>query len=478
MFFREYQSSIKIQTRKEFAMLFILAGLATIGGILFVALPEVVKQDILFKIVEALSKGAHTASDIVAKAGEGIVKFLLRGTIVGTVAVVGFSVLDMVADHRLQMPTSQVQILKDYWHLIDKAAQESDTDPYMIAAVWRVENSLLPSGPNNQQGIGGFYSAVQAGERFPVGQLSDGEILSQLTRIGNILHGKCPGVDISYASQNNHSEDHMWSRALCFATYNGSQGTLVRGVYQSNGQVFNNLPGHPQTNGLNICLTDGCTRRGTMQHDGYETSYRKIRAHVVSHPQMTGGKVTAPIEAIIRITDKVSGELERMAMALDAITIAWKAQNIVEEAYASVVKPPPEGKLAWPGPSNTWIQFAFGSPPGYSWSSFHNGVDIDAPGFTPFTVTSASTGKVIYAQRMDSCNVGVVKVQWTPELVINYVHLDPDSLMVGKGDKVEVGQIIGTVFNGKTTCSDGPHLHFMVVRNGVPINPQQFLVKE
>lgn len=477
MFFREYQSSIKIQTRKEFAMLFILAMLATIGGILFVSLPEVVKQDILFKIVEALSKGAHSASDIVSKTGEGIVKFLLRGTIVGTVAVVGFSVLDMVADQRLQLPTSQVQILKDYWHLIDKAAQESDTDPYMIAAIWRVENSLLPTGPSNQQGIGGFYSAVQAGERFPVGQLSDGEILSQLTRIGNILHGKCPGVDISYTSQNNYSEDHMWARALCFATYNGSQRTLVRGVYQSNGQVFNNLPGRPETNGLIICLTDGCTKVGPMQHDGYETSYRKIKAHVVSNPQMKGG-VTDPIQAIVRITDKVSGELERMAMALDAITIAWKAQNIVEEAYVSVIKPVQEDKLAWPGPSNTWIQFAFGSPPRYSWSSFHNGVDIDAPGFRPFTVTSASTGRVIYAQYMDACNMGVVKVQWTRSKQVVYVHLDPDNLRVGRGDEVVPGQVIGTVYDGKTTCSDGPHLHFMLVENGVPINPQPYLVKE
>jgi len=456
-------------------MLFILAGLATIGGILFATLPEVVRQDILLKVMEALSKGAHSASEIVTKTGEGIVKFLLRGTIVGTVAVVGFSVLDMVADQRLQLPASQVQILKNYWPLIDEAARASDTDPYMIAAVWRVENSLLPTGPSNQQGIGGFYSAVQAGERFPVGEMSEGEILSQLTQIGNILHSKCPGVDISYTSQNNNSEDHMWSRALCFATYNGSQRTLVRGVYQSNGQVFNNLPGHPQTKGLNICLTDGCTRVGPMQHDGYETGYRKIRAHVVSHPQMTGGKVTGPIEAVIRITDKVSGELERMAMALDAITIAWKAQNLVEEAYVSVVKPPTEGKLAWPGPSNTWIQFAFGSPPGYSWSSFHNGVDIDAPGFRPFTVTSASTGKVTYAQYMDACNMGVVKVEWTRSKTVVYVHLDSDTLKVGKGDEVEIGQVIGTVYDGKTTCSDGPHLHFMLVENGIPINPQPYL---
>src|SRR5690606_9978265 len=102
----------------------------------------------------------------------------------------------------------------------------------------------------------------------------------------------------------------------------------------------------------------------------------------------------------------------------------------------------------------------------------------DAPGFRPFTVTSASTGRVIYAQYMDACNMGVVKVQWTRSKQVVYVHLDPDNLRVGRGDEVVPGQVIGTVYDGKTTCSDGPHLHFMLVENGVPINPQPYLVKE
>lgn len=459
-------------------MLFFLAGLvATIGGILFATLPEVVRQDILLKVMEALSNGAHSASIGVVKTGEGIAKFLLRGTVVGTVAVVGFAVLDTVADQRLQLPVAQVQVLKEYWPLIDKAGQDSNTDPFAIAAIWRLEYSLLPSGPANGQGIGGFYSAVQAGRRFPIGPMSDGEILSQLTLIGEILHSKCPGTDISYASQDNRSEDHMWSRAYCFASYNGSQGSLVRGVYSSNAQVFSNLPAHPETNGLTICITDGCGTVGPMQHDGYETSYRKIRAHIVSNPQY-GGEVSEPVAAFLRVTDKISGELERLAVALDAQRVSWGATEIVEEAIDLVVNPPPEGKLAWPGPGNTWIQFPFGKSAGYTWSDSHNGLDIDAPGFTTFTVTSASTGEVIYAQYMDSCNVGVVKVRWTNELTVIYVHLDPDSIGVDMGERIQVGQVIGTLHEGRTTCSDGSHLHFMLVRNGVPIDPQPFLVKE
>ena len=460
-------------------MLVLLGVVATIGGVFFLSLPEVVKNDIIVKVIKALSTGANTASVEVAKTGVGIVKFLLRGTVIGTVAVTGFTVLDMVADRNLQLQKPEVQILKEYWLMINEAGKGTNTDPYMIAAIWRVENSLSPIGPSNRQGIGGFYSAMQAGKSFPTGQLTDEEILRELKLIGEILHSKCRGVDIGYDSQGNLSENQMWSRAECFATYNGSQGSLRRGIYSSNGQVFNNLPGHPETNGLTICLTDGCTRVGTMQHDGYETSYRKIRAHVVSTPQLEGGVVTQPVEAAKRITDKLSGEFQRLSTALDAITAVWKAKSFVEQAYAAVSIPKPqeqqEGKLAWPAPENTWIQFQFGNPTGYTHGDFHNGVDIDSPGFQPFTVTSASSGEVTYAQYMDACNMGVVKVRWTKELEILYVHLDPQTLAVAIGQEVSKGQVIGRVYNGKTTCSDGPHLHFMVQRNGIPIDPGKYL---
>ena len=52
-------------------------------------------------------------------------------------------------------------------------------------------------------------------------------------------------------------------------------------------------------------------------------------------------------------------------------------------------------------------------------------------------------------------------VQWTRGMVIKYVHLDPEKLEVKAGDEVSVGQNIGKLWNGTTSCSDGPHLHFM-----------------
>lgn len=463
---------------RRIVMVFLLAGLAVLGGIFYASLPAVVKTELIAKLSELLSNEAFKASETVSRTGTSLIKFLIGGTVAGTVAVVGYTVLDSVADQRLQLSAREVQTLQQYWEELDSAGKETNTDPYILAAVWRVERSLSPNGPANGQGIGGFYSLSKAGTVFPIGPLTEDEVRRQLVIMGDFLHGKCTGIDISYDSRNDNSEDNMWARAECFARYNGSQGSLVRGVYSSNGQVFNKLPGHPETNGLTICLTDGCGEVGPMQHDGYETGYRKIKAHVVSNPQIAGPVDGSNVAQVVqRVTDKASGELQRLGMALDVQQVAWQAENVVEEAQAFVSNPPPAGKLAWPGPSNTWIQFGFGNPPGYTYFASHNGVDIDAPGFRPFMATSASTGNVIYAGYMDGCNRGVVKVQWTNSEVVSYVHLDESALKVGVGNEVQVGQEIGMLWDGPTTCSDGSHLHFMVQKNGVAVDPSGYLEK-
>jgi murein DD-endopeptidase MepM/ murein hydrolase activator NlpD len=46
-------------------------------------------------------------------------------------------------------------------------------------------------------------------------------------------------------------------------------------------------------------------------------------------------------------------------------------------------------------------------------------------------------------------------------------------ILVGEGDKVQAGDIIGKV--GSTGRSTGPHLHYEVRRNGKPLNPVAFI---
>jgi len=52
-----------------------------------------------------------------------------------------------------------------------------------------------------------------------------------------------------------------------------------------------------------------------------------------------------------------------------------------------------------------------------------------------------------------------------------YAHLN--KVEVKPGEQLERGQIIGRV--GSTGRSTGPHLHYEVLVQGKPVNPQEFL---
>lgn len=52
-----------------------------------------------------------------------------------------------------------------------------------------------------------------------------------------------------------------------------------------------------------------------------------------------------------------------------------------------------------------------------------------------------------------------------------YLHLADDGFAIAKGRSVYAGEQIGTV----GALASGPHLHFEVRRNGVPVNPEPVL---
>ena len=101
-------------------------------------------------------------------------------------------------------------------------------------------------------------------------------------------------------------------------------------------------------------------------------------------------------------------------------------------------------------------------------SSFHTGVDIIAP---PGTPVMAAAGGVVATVAYVPEYGNIVDIDHDNGLTSRYAHLTRSLVRVG--DVVMKGQKIALV--GSTGRTTGPHLHFEVRENGIPLNPNKFL---
>ncbi len=102
---------------------------------------------------------------------------------------------------------------------------------------------------------------------------------------------------------------------------------------------------------------------------------------------------------------------------------------------------------------------------------FHSGVDLAVPLGTE--VKSIMDGKVIYSGWKKGYG-NIVIIKHADGLSSRYAH--NSKLEVELGQEVKAGDLICR--SGSTGRSTGPHLHFEVRKNGVPINPSKFLEKK
>lgn len=102
----------------------------------------------------------------------------------------------------------------------------------------------------------------------------------------------------------------------------------------------------------------------------------------------------------------------------------------------------------------------------------HNGVDY--PGELGDPVSAAADGTVISVREDDSLGTTVV-LRHTGGYETTYQNLE-ESVPVRLGDKVVLGQTIGSV--GATALTEsaiGPHVHFSVAYQDMPMDPADFL---
>jgi murein DD-endopeptidase MepM/ murein hydrolase activator NlpD len=130
-----------------------------------------------------------------------------------------------------------------------------------------------------------------------------------------------------------------------------------------------------------------------------------------------------------------------------------------ESARKGLIRTPVEGARMSSG-------FGMRFHPILGFSRMHQGLDFAAPSGTP--VLASATGKVIKAGWGGGYG-NVVQIQHGRGIVTRYAHLS--RIDVRPGQTVGQGARIGAV--GSTGLSTGPHLHYEVWVNGVPVNPKQ-----
>ena len=101
-------------------------------------------------------------------------------------------------------------------------------------------------------------------------------------------------------------------------------------------------------------------------------------------------------------------------------------------------------------------------------SALHTGLDFPAETGTPIY---AAAGGVVVTQEFHPQYGNMIEVDHGNELITRYAH--SSRVLVKKGDLIKRGQKIAEV--GTTGRSTGAHLHFEVLVQGVPQDPQKFL---
>lgn len=169
-------------------------------------------------------------------------------------------------------------------------------------------------------------------------------------------------------------------------------------------------------------------------------------------------------------------DLETQIDDLEARARALEAQANKEEVSLAEVRGWLEDRASleraqpttWP--ARGWMSSHFGwrDGPTGGGRDHHTGIDVSAPRGTP--VVATADGSVVFADYHAGYG-NLIVLDHGYGLSTRYGHLS--TIRVKAGQRVVRNELIGRV--GNTGRSTGPHLHFEVLRNGVPQNPMRWL---
>lgn len=200
----------------------------------------------------------------------------------------------------------------------------------------------------------------------------------------------------------------------------------------------------------------------TVYRDDKDTTYEKI----ITYGQEGKQDIVAEDTYIDGI--KTGRKILKKTVVKQPVTkVVEKGTKKVYNNYGDVIQQGDgvvTGNMVWPVPvcHNVYQ--------GYHWG--HLAIDISSGPVPVFNTPCLAVdgGKVLYAGWYYGYG-RYVKIQHSNGLITTYAHLN--TINVVTGQKVSRGQMIGRV--GNSGNSTGPHLHFEVIKNGVRVNPLNYV---
>lgn len=186
-----------------------------------------------------------------------------------------------------------------------------------------------------------------------------------------------------------------------------------------------------------------------------------------------GGSIPEDLDTSIPTSEKYNSLLREMNDQVDEIDAALGKQ---EEGFADLFEFIEEQKnilASTPAirPTNGWLSSAFGyrTSPFTGRRTFHKGLDIANRKNTP--IIAPADGVVAFSGAKGNMGL-MVTIDHGHGIVTRFGHLAKTMKKVGEA--VKRGDTIGLM--GNSGRSTGPHLHYEVRLNGVPVNPVKYIL--
>ena len=186
-----------------------------------------------------------------------------------------------------------------------------------------------------------------------------------------------------------------------------------------------------------------------------------------------GGSIPDDLDSELPLTDKHNGLMREMHEQARELNLASVSQEKVFESIIKDLKHQRNLLSSTPSiwPTKGWLASGFGYrvSPFTGLREFHKGLDISNRKGTK--VIATADGVVSFAGKNGFFG-NMIKIDHGHGIMTRYGHLE--KTLKKRGDVVKRGDVIGLM--GNTGRSTGPHLHYEVFLNGLPVNPQKYIL--